>query len=185
MRELAQDYGETIYETRKSIKTVDDNSTLSQVRKIDSAIRDLLNTNNPDYEKINKVYSLNSKLFDILDETAKRREARPLISWYNTIVGSSGATAGGTAGTFAFGPAGTVLGSLTGGSIAVGLTSMLNSTWYNTLRAVQKAKLADKLMEIGTLNAAKYWVQILNSQGTKAVNQFLDTPKEQLNQPSP
>jgi hypothetical protein len=185
LRELAQDYGETIYETRKSIKTVDDNSTLSQVRKIDSAIRDLLNTNNPDYEKINKVYSLNSKLFDILDETAKRREARPLISWYNTIVGSSGATAGGTAGTFAFGPAGTVLGSLTGGSIAVGLTSMLNSTWYNTLRAVQKAKLADKLTEIGTLNAAKYWVQILNSQGTKAVNQFLDTPKEQLNQPSP
>lgn len=185
LRELAQDYGETIYETRKSIKTVDDNNTLSQVRKIDSAIRDLLNTNNPDYEKINKVYSLNSKLFDILDETAKRREARPLISWYNTIVGSSGATAGGTAGTFAFGPAGTVLGSLTGGSIAVGLTSMLNSTWYNTLRAVQKAKLADKLMEIGTLNAAKYWVQILNSQGTKAVNQFLDTPKEQLNQPSP
>ncbi len=183
LRELAQDYGETIYETRKSIKTVDDNSTLSQVRKIDSSIRDLLNTNNPDYEKINKVYSLNSKLFDILDETAKRREARPLISWYNTIVGSSGATAGGTAGTFAFGPAGTVLGSLTGGSIAVGLTSMLNSTWYNTLQAVQKAKLADKLTEIGTLNAAKYWVQILNSQGTKAVNQFLDTPKEQLNQP--
>lgn len=185
LRELAQDYGETIYETRKSIKTVDDNSTLSQVRKIDSSIRDLLNTNNPDYEKINKVYSLNSKLFDILDETAKRREARPLISWYNTIVGSSGATAGGTAGTFAFGPAGTVLGSLTGGSIAVGLTSMLNSTWYNTLRAVQKAKLADKLTEIGTLNAAKYWVQILNSQGTKAVNQFLSTPKEQLDQPSP
>jgi hypothetical protein len=185
LRELAQDYGETIYETRKSIKTVDDNNTLSQVRKIDSSIRDLLNTNNPDYEKINKVYSLNSKLFDILDETAKRREARPLISWYNTIVGSSGATAGGTAGTFAFGPAGTVLGSLTGGSIAVGLTSMLNSAWYNTLRAVQKAKLADKLTEIGTLNAAKYWVQILNSQGTKAVNQFLDTPKEQLNQPSP
>lgn len=185
LRELAQDYGDVIYETRKSIKTVDDNNTLSQVRKIDSAIRDLLNTKNPDYEKINKVYTLHSRLFDILDETAKRREARPLISWYNTIVGSSGATAGGTAGTFAFGPAGTALGSLTGGSIAVGLTSMLNSTWFNTFRAVQKAKLADKLMEIGSLNAAKYWVQLLNSQGTKVINQFLDTPKEQLDQPSP
>ena len=185
LRELAQDYGDVIYETRKSIKTVDDNNTLSQVRKIDSAIRDLLNTKNPEYEKINKVYTLNSRLFDILDETAKRREARPLISWYNTIVGSSGATAGGTAGTFAFGPAGTALGSLTGGSIAVGLTSMLNSTWFNTLRAVQKAKLADKLMEVGSLNAAKYWIQLLNTQGTKVINQFLDTPKEQLDQPSP
>jgi hypothetical protein len=152
------------------------------VRKIDSAIRDLLNTNNPEYEKINKVYSLNSKLFDILDETAKRREARPLISWFNTVVGSSGATAGGTAGTFIGGPAGTVLGSLTGGSVAVGITSLLNSTWYNTLKAVQKTKLAEKLTEVGTLNAAKYWVQILNSQGVKAVNQFLDTPKEQLDQ---
>ena len=185
LRELAQDYGNVVYETRKSIKTVDDNNTLSQVRKIDGAIRELLNTNNPDYEKINKVYSLNSKLFDVLDETAKRREARPLISWFNTIVGSSGATAGGTAGTFVAGPAGTVLGSLTGGSIAVGLTSMLNSTWFNTLQAVQKAKLAEKLTEIGSLNAAKYWVQILNSQGTKAINQFLSTPTEQLNQQSP
>lgn len=185
LRELAQDYGDVIYETRKSIKTVDDNNTLSQVRKIDSSIRSLLNSKNPDYEKINKVYTLNSRLFDILDETAKRKEARPLISWYNAIVGSSGATAGGTAGTFVLGPGGTALGSLTGGSIAVGLTSMLNSTWFNTLRAVEKAKLADKLMEVGTLNGARYWIQFLNSQGTKAINQFLSTPKEQLDQPSP
>jgi len=183
LRELAQDYGDVVYETRKSLKTVDDNGMLSQVRKVDGAIRNLLNTNNPDYEKINKAYTLNSRLFDILDETAKRREARPLISWFNTVVGSSGATAGGTAGTFIGGPAGTVVGSLTGGSVAVGITSLLNSTWYNTLQAVQKAKLAEKLTEIGSLTAAKYWVQILNSQGTKAINQFLSTPKEQLNQP--
>jgi hypothetical protein len=100
-------------------------------------------------------------------------------------VGSSGATAGGTAGTFIGGPVGTVVGSLTGGSVAVGLTSLLNSTWDNTLQAVQKAKLAEKLMEIGSLNTAKYWVQILNSQGVKGVNQFLSTPKEQLDQQSP
>ena len=185
LRELAQDYGDVVYETRKSLKTVDDNGMLSQVRKVDGAIRNLLNTNNPDYEKINKAYTLNSRLFDILDETAKRREARPLISWFNTVVGSSGATAGGTAGTFIGGPVGTVVGSLTGGSVAVGLTSLLNSTWYNTLQAVQKAKLAEKLMEIGSLNTAKYWVQILNSQGVKGVNQFLNTPKEQLDQLSP
>jgi negative regulator of sigma E activity len=40
-----------VYETRKSIKTVDDNNTLSQVRKIDGAIRELLNTNNPDISR--------------------------------------------------------------------------------------------------------------------------------------
>jgi hypothetical protein len=76
------------------------------------------------------------------------------------------------------------VGTLAGGSLAVGLTTALNSTWYNTLLAVQKAKLADKLIEVGTLNAAKYWVQLLNSQGVKAVNQLLSTPKEQLDQVS-
>ncbi len=182
LRELAQDYGNVVYETRKSLKTVEDNGTLSQVRKIDGAIRELLNTNNPDYEKINKVYTLNSRLFDILDETAKRREARPLISWFNAVMGSSGATIGGTAGGFAAGPAGSAVGTVAGGSLAVGLTTALNSTWFNTLRAVQKSELANKLMEVGTLNAAKYWVKLLNSQGTKAVNELLSTPKEKLNQ---
>ncbi len=181
LRELAQDYGDVVYETRKSIKTVDDNSTLSQVRKIDGAIRDLLNTKNPEYEKINKIYSLNSRLFDILDETAKRKEARPLISWFNAIMGSTGATIGGTAGSTA-GPAGSAVGSIAGGSLAVGLTTALNSTWFNTLRAVQKNQLAEKLMEIGSLEAAKYWVRVLNSQGTKAVNEILSSEKEKLNQ---
>ncbi len=181
LRELAQDYGNVVYETRKSIKTVDDNNTLSQVRKIDGAIRDLLNTNNPDYAKINKVYTTNSRLFDILDETAKRKEARPLISWFNAIMGSTGATIGGTAGSAA-GPAGSAVGSLTGGSLAVGLTTALNSTWFNTLRAVQKNQLAEKLMEVGSLNAAKYWVQLLNSQGVKAVNEILSSGTEKLNQ---
>lgn len=181
LRELAQDYGNVVYETRKSLKTVEDNGTLSQVRKIDGAIRELLNTNNPDYEKINKVYTLNSRLFDILDETAKRKEARPLISWFNAIMGSTGATIGGTAGSAA-GPAGSAVGSLAGGGLAVGLTTALNSTWFNTLRAVQKNQLAEKLMEVGTLNAAKYWVQLLNSQGVKAVNEILSSEKEKLNQ---
>ncbi len=181
LRELAQDYGNVVYETRKSLKTVDDNGMLSQVRKIDGTIRDILNTNNPDYEKINKVYTLNSRLFDILDETAKRKEARPLISWFNAIMGSTGATIGGTAGSAA-GPAGSAVGSITGGTLAVGLTTALNSTWFNTLRAVQKSQLADKLMEIGTLNAAKYWVKLLNSQGVKAVNEILSSEKEKLNQ---
>lgn len=182
LRRLAQDYGDVVYETRKSLKTVDDNNTLSQVRKIDTAIRDLLNTNNPDYAKINKVYTLNSRLFDILDETAKRKEARPLISWFNAIVGSGGATVGGTVGGFVGGPAGSTAGSLTLGSLAVGLTTALNSTWFNTLRAVQKTQLANKLMEVGSLEAAKYWVQILNAGGAKAVNEFLVTPSETLNQ---
>jgi hypothetical protein len=182
LRELAQDYGNTIYDTRKSIKTVDDSGALSQVRKIDSAIRDVLNTNNPDYAQINKVYTLNSRLFDVLDETAKRQESRPLISWFNAIVGSGGATAGGTAGGFVAGPAGSTVGSLAGGGLAVGLTTALNSTWYNTLRAVQKANLADKLTEVGSLEGAKYWVRILNSEGVKGVNQLLNTPSQQLDQ---
>ena len=96
-------------------------------------------------------------------------------------MGSTGATIGGTAGSAA-GPAGSAVGSLTGGSLAVGLTTALNSTWFNTLRAVQKNQLAEKLMEVGTLNAAKYWVQLLNSQGVKAVNEIISSEKEKLNQ---
>ena len=42
--------------------------------------------------------------------------------------------------------------------------------------------IADKLVEVGSLDAAKYWVQLLNSEGIKGVNQLLSTPTQQLNQ---
>lgn len=182
LRKLAQQYGEVLYDTRKSIKTVEDSATLSQVRKIDMAIRDLLNTKNPEYSKINKVYSLNSRLMEILEETARRKEARPLVSWFNAITGGAGATIGSTLGFSVGGPVGSALGALGGGSLAVGVTSALNSTWYNTLRAVQKAQLAEKITKIGSLEGAKYWVKVLNTQGVNGVNKLLATPEEDLDQ---
>lgn len=182
LRELAQHYGDVIYETRKSLKTVEDSATLSQVRKVDIAIRDLLNTNNPAYAKINKVYTLNSRLFDILDETAKRKEGHALVSWLHLIAASTGGTLGGvvTAVTGAAGAVATSVASLGGGIVALGLVQMLNSSWYNTLRAVQKAQLAEKVTKIGTLYAAQYWTRLLTTQGVSAANKLLSTPDDQL-----
>lgn len=180
LRKLAQQYGEVLYDTRKSIKTVEDSATLSQVRKIDIAIRDLLNTKNPEYSKINKVYSLNSRMMEILEETARRKEARPLISWFNAITGGTGATVGSTIGFSVGGPAGSALGGLIGGVLAVGVTSALNSTWYNTMRAVQKTQLAEKIARIGSLEGAKYWIKVLNTQGINGANKLLATPEEDL-----
>lgn len=180
LRELAQEYGTLIYDSRKSIKTVDDSQTLSQVRKVDLAIRDLLNSKNPEYSKINKVYTLNSRLFDILDETARRKEGHRVVSWLNGLMGTGGAATGAAIGTATGIP---ILGPLLGGTIAISLTSILNSTWYNTLRAVQKAQLAEKLTKVGTLEGAKYWTKLLSTQGVKAANELLATPEEKLDQP--
>jgi len=178
LRELAQQYGDLIYDTRKSIKTVEDNVGLSQVRKVDLAIRDVLNTQNPEYAKINKVYTLNSRLFDILDETAKRKEGHKLISWLSALTTLGGAGLGAMTG--GGGGIGTAINSLVGGVIVGGLVQVLNGTAYNTLRAVQKARLADKITRIGSMQAAQYWTRVMLTQGISGVNKLLSTPDDQL-----
>lgn len=146
LRKVADAYGTEIYESRKSIKTIQDSKVLSQVKELDDEIIGLLATDNPTYAKINKVYSLNKKLSGILTETAKRessglgvQKVKELVSAVGGLVAAAGA--GATQGAVTSVLSG-IAGSIAMGSLAVAI----QSTWWNTLRAVQKAKLADKLL---------------------------------------
>ena len=173
LRELAGQYGDLLYESRKAQKTIKDNATLSQVKKVDSAIRSLLNTTNPDYGAVNKIYNFNTELYDILQETAKRKGGQRWFDLTKQIMTSGGLGIGGTIGALSGGATGAVGGAVIGGSALVGLATLLNSTWWNTLRAVQKTKLADKLLKMSTKELPKY-LNILSSGGTKAVLDFIE-----------
>jgi hypothetical protein len=176
LRQLAQGYGEELYQGRKSLKTVFDNKTLSQVKKVDGAIRGLLNTKNPDYEKINKVYHLNSELFDILAETAQRKGGQKWWSLIRSVSSGTGATAGSVVGGAIGSAPGAIGGAVVGGAIGNTLTTILNSAWWNTLRAVQKNNLANKLLQMspGERNQA---ILMIGRLGVKGVEDFLNSDK--------
>lgn len=147
LRGLADKYGKTLYETRKSLKTISDNATLSEVQKVDSAIRELLAKNNPTYADINKVYSLNNKVVDILNETAKRQSGgsvstKRLVETITGSLGLMGSIAAGSKGL------GAVALSLFTTGATVGAIEFLNSTWWNSLRAVQKSRAAEKILQM-------------------------------------
>jgi len=164
LRKLAQQYGNVLYESRKAQKTIGDNATLSQVKKVDGAIRGLLNDTNPDYAKINKVYHLNSELQDILLETANRKAPQKWISLLQGMLGGAGMTVGGVTG----GAAGAV-----GWGLALGgYAKIMESTWFNTLSAVQKNKAAQKLMQL-PLQDMNRRINLIAAGGTKAMLEFL------------
>ena len=166
LRELAQQYAGEIYETRKSQKTIMDNKTLSQIKKVDGAIRDLLNKDirNIKYAEINRIYHLNSELGEILSETAFRNEGNRWLNMIRSLSFGGGAVTGAVVG----GAPGVVIGGLSLGILG----EILNSTWWNTLRAVQKNQLAQKLeQKVGQeLNQS---LILLSRQGIKGVQQLL------------
>jgi len=167
LRELAQQYGGEVYETRRAQKTIMDNKTLSQVKKVDSAIRDLLNKDphNIKYAKINETFHLNSELAEILSETAFRKGGHKWLNMIRSLSFGGGAVTGAVVG----GAPGVVVGGL---SLGI-LTEIINSTWWNTMKAVQKNRLADKLMQksVQELNQA---LILLSRQGIKAVQDILN-----------
>jgi hypothetical protein len=177
LRKLAQQYGEVLYESRKAQKTINDNATLSQVKKVDSAIRELLNTTNPDYAKINQVYHLNSELQDILMETAKRKGGQKWFSLIKSVATAGGLSTGAVAGS-SFGSGGAVAGSVIGGSALIGITTLLNSSWFNTLNALRKWRLADKISKL-PLQDVPRTINALSAGGTKAVLDFLSDKNSQ------
>jgi len=166
LRELAQQYGNEVYDTRKSIKTVTDSKTLSQVKNVDSAIRDILSSDprNVKYTQINKVKTLNSRLKSVLDETINRQSGQLKTKLTDLF----GATIGGGLGRLVSLPA-AIISTVVGG----GLVHMLNSTWWNTMQAVNKAKLADKLLQQSQKQLG-VTLQLFTRQGIKAVNEFLE-----------
>lgn len=171
LRQLAKGYGDVLFDSRKSQKTISDNSTLSQVKKVDSAIRDLLNTKNPDYKKINRMYHLTSELMDVLNETAQRKSGHEVINLINSVTTGSGAVGGGVIGG--------VPGAIVGGVSTAGLVSMLNSTWFNTLRAVQKNQVANKLLQMAPFERSQMLL-LLQRQGAEALtNLGIDNSSDQ------
>lgn len=168
LRELAQQYGAEVYETRKAQKTIMDNKTLSQVKKVDSAIRELLNKDprNIKYAQINEAYHLNSELAEILSETAFKKEGHKFLNMIRSLSFGGGAVTGAVVG----GAPGVVIG----GFSLMALSEILNSTWWNTLRAVQKNQLAQKLEQKAGQELSQALI-LLSRQGIKAVNALLNT----------
>lgn len=169
LRELAQDYGADLYETRKSLATVLDNKRLSQVKKVDSKIRELLNTNNPEYAKINELYHMNTTLKEVIEETFKRESSgfvKSVMNKVNALTGTGGAVLGMVA------TGGYIPAAITGITL-VSITEFLRSTLWKTMSAVRKQKFADKMAgkqvdEISRL--LRYFI----ANGKKALDEFLD-----------
>lgn len=164
LRRLARSYGADLYDSRKAQKTINDSKTLSQVKKVDSNIRTLLNKNNPKYAEINKVYHLNNELKDILMETAKRKEGQSVIKLVTSVTGGAGGIIGAATG----GLGGAAAGAITTSA----LTGVLNSTWWNTTSAVRKNKIANKLLEMNQ-DEISAWLVYLYRQGARAANELL------------
>lgn len=169
IRELAQAYGKDLYDSRKAQKTINDSKVLSQVKTVDSSLRELLNTKNPEYEKINKVYHTSTELFDIIEE-AKKNEMSSVFGKIKEYLGTLGWGVVGSAAGAATGGL-TVLPVATAGLVAAGTASFFKSTWYNSLRAVQKNNLANKLAEMGGKELSDLMIQIYR-QGPRVLDQF-------------
>ena len=164
LRKLVANYGQELYETRKSQKTIMDNKTLSQVKKVDSAIRVLLAEKNPDYAAINKPYHLATELAGILHETAIRKEGKAIVTLPRILTALTGVSAG--AGT------GSVSKGIIFGLGTLALAEIVNSTWWNTLRAVQRNALANKLAQKSGQELSNILL-MLAKQGVKYANQIM------------
>lgn len=164
LRELAQQYGGILYETRRSIKTIGDNATLSQVKKVDSAIRSILNAKNPEYEKINELNHMSKELYEILQETTKRKGGQKWLSLTNSII----STIGGVVGTGAPGIVDNIVVPIT----LVGLANALESTWFKTMLAKNKWKLANKLMKVSKAELP-HILTLIATRGEQFVNELL------------
>lgn len=167
LRELAQQYGTEVYETRRAQKTIMDNKTLSQVKKVDSAIRDLLNKDprNIKYAEINKAFHTNSELAEILSETAFRKEGHKFLNMIRSLSFGGGAVTGAVVGG--------APGIVVGGFSLTAVAEILNSSWWNTLRAVQKNQLAKKLEQKVGQELSNALI-LLSRQGIKGVEQLLN-----------
>ena len=178
LRDLAGQYGAILYESRKAMQTIEDSSTLSQVRIVDASIRNLLNTKNPDYAKINQVYHMNTELYDILAETAERKGGQKWFGLIKSIATTGGIGAGSVIGGVSGGGGGAVAGAVAGGATLIGIASLLNSTWWNTLRAVQKSRMAEKLLKLPAKELPRY-INMIVLGGTKAVLEFIGENQEE------
>jgi len=168
LRKLTQQYGADLYDSRKAQKTINDSKTLSQIKKIDSSLRELLNTSTPEYSKINKVYHLNSELFDIIEEAAKNEKLSVFGKLKDKLTEIS--TAGGLA---LVGSAGGLTPAVILGASGAGLATLMKSTWYNSLRAVQKYALAQKLEGMAAKELSDLMIQVYR-QGPAILQKYTE-----------
>jgi len=159
LRELSEMYGKALYDTSKSLKTVEDNAVLSQVKKVDSVIRSLLAKENPTYAEINKVNTLSSRLKGLIEENIKRKTGQDAFGLMNTIAAGAGIITGAPSGIASAGGYG--LGLL-------GTMNLLKSTWFNTLSAINKQKIAEQLSKI-SLKEIPEAVKLIERQFVKQI----------------
>lgn len=170
LRELAQIYGKELYDTRKALKTVQDNKVLSQVYEVDGMVRELLNTKNPEYAQINKLYTASTRLKDVLIQSEKTQN-KQLYSQLNRMNSKMLSLAGIGAGGYGIASGSTAMSLMGAGFVASSI--LTNSTWWNTGRAVMQNRLANSLLRLPAKEMSKSMI-IMSRYGTSAINKFLN-----------
>lgn len=102
-----------------------------------SAIRDVMNSEFPDIQKLNAEYSFWKKASDVMDATLLRKsgQAPPIGQRAARGIGAIvGGTHGGLPGAFA------------GAEIAAAATAAMRSTWWKSASAASKSRLANLMM---------------------------------------
>jgi hypothetical protein len=116
------------------VMPLEEGSTIDATREAAHAIRKELADAAPDIAKINKEYSFWKKVGDVVGETIERtRPQAPRLG--ERLMSAAGAAGGFTKGG--------VQGAAIGAATMRGLTKLVNSTAWNTVSAVNKARLAD------------------------------------------
>ncbi len=162
LRELKAMYDEAIYGSKKAFKTVEESDSLSQTKEVTDAIRGILATKNPEYANINKLYHVNKTLADAIETTLDRKKAQSWIPLKDVVAAGASAAAGDLK---------------TAAKVALSLVSIrriADSTWFNTMSAVRKNNVANKLLQKSTEEIPR-WINILSTQGAKGVSLLFES----------
>ncbi len=164
LRELGAEFGDDLYNTRKSLKTVQEGKTSQQIFKVDSAIREILNSDNIDYAKVNKLNHLSKELQSVLEETAERKAPQKWISLIKSVWFQAGATAG-----IATGSLEKAVGL---GIVGLVLNTILESSWFNTLTAKNQWRIANKLLQLSQSRRVEL-LRLMSLKGVSAVENII------------
>lgn len=165
LRELSQQMGNALYDTRKAVRTVKDSKTLSQLKFVDDSIRKILAESTPEYAQINKFYSANQRLKDVVEETLSRKAPQNWLSLTNAVTAGTGAIFGLASGN--------ITGAVVLGATMAGLSKIAHSSWFNTMIAARKARVAEKLLQQTPEQMVSSITRIANF-GIKAINEMLE-----------
>lgn len=131
-------------------------------KKLADSIRNVLNTENPTYGQINQVYSEANRVKNILEETLLRQQSQNKLGLINTILGTTGVTAGLITGGLD--------NAILNGVVLGGLGKFFGSTTWKTGSALLQKKLADNIANLSKEGLTKFATQAVGQTLDKAIN---------------